>query len=360
MTTSITTDSHHEAAARDLDRYLRVLAGPDPGARLLEVRFRLRGGGMGREFVPASGVPLAAAIIRRLAPVTDVYVGVALRSRRAGGREAIDRCRLAFVEIDAPDGRARLERFVHSPTMLIASGTVGHLHAYWALQAAAGVLEIECANRRLAHCLSGDPACVDAARILRPPFTLNHKRQPPTPVQLVALHPERRCALEELVGELEDPPGEPRLGAARAPRSAEHPLDRMLLAIAAGEYVQRLVGLEANRAGKVACPFHDDRDPSLQLYEDGSWYCFACRIGGTIYDFAARLWGGQTKGRGFLELRARLAHELKCQPRRVDAADRHRTLPTQQKCFVMTIPPLDPSTGNLPTGITRGDVGGAR
>ena len=52
---------------------------------------------------------------------------------------------------------------------------------------------------------------------------------------------------------------------------------------------------------------HDDHDPSLQLYEDGTFYCYGCRAGGSIYDFAARLWGLDTKGRAFLELRARLA-----------------------------------------------------
>jgi hypothetical protein len=55
---------------------------------------------------------------------------------------------------------------------------------------------------------------------------------------------------------------------------------------------------------------HDDRVPSLQLYGDGSWYCFGCRQGGTIYDFAGLLWLTGTKDRAFLELRARLAQLL--------------------------------------------------
>jgi hypothetical protein len=60
---------------------------------------------------------------------------------------------------------------------------------------------------------------------------------------------------------------------------------------------------------------HHDDTPSLQLYQDGTWCCFAPhgeegRIGGSIYDFAARLWDVDTKGRAFLELRARLADTL--------------------------------------------------
>ena len=96
------------AGAEALDSYLRVLAGPAPGARLLEIRFALRHRDMGRLFIAAHSAPGASRLIQRLASRTDVYVGVCLRSRRAGGRNAIDRSHLAFVEIDAPDALDRL------------------------------------------------------------------------------------------------------------------------------------------------------------------------------------------------------------------------------------------------------------
>jgi hypothetical protein len=61
----------------------------------------------------------------------------------------------------------------------------------------------------------------------------------------------------------------------------------------------------------VTTGFHDDHTPSLQLYEDGTWYCYgACKAGGSIFDFASRLWQVETKNRDFLKLRARLADEL--------------------------------------------------
>jgi hypothetical protein len=69
-----------------------------------------------------------------------------------------------------------------------------------------------------------------------------------------------------------------------------------------------LAGLEADRGGKVRCPFHDpDRTPSLQLYDDGSWYCFGCRRGGSIYQFAALLWNVAHTRRSPIELRSSLA-----------------------------------------------------
>jgi hypothetical protein len=112
------------ADAQALDSYLRVLAGLSPGARLLEIRFALRHRDMGRVFIAAHSAPGATRLIRRLAARTDVYIGVCLRTRRAGGRDAIDRSHLAFVEIDAPDALDRLHAFPHPPSMIISSGVI--------------------------------------------------------------------------------------------------------------------------------------------------------------------------------------------------------------------------------------------
>ena len=52
----------------------------------------------------------------------------------------------------------------------------------------------------------------------------------------------------------------------------------------AGEY-----GLHLERAGsnfKALCPFHDDHNPSLNLYPDKQTYkCWACNAGGDVFDF---------------------------------------------------------------------------
>ena len=133
--------------AQALDRYLRMIAGPTPGARLLEIRFALRHRDMGRLFIAAHSPPGASRLIRRLAVRTDVYVGVCLRNGRSGGRDAIDRAHLAFVEIDTPDALDRLRAFRHPATAIISSGSAGHMHAYFALSAPVTVPELEQAKR---------------------------------------------------------------------------------------------------------------------------------------------------------------------------------------------------------------------
>ena len=47
-------------------------------------------------------------------------------------------------------------------------------------------------------------------------------------------------------------------------------------------------GLQANRAGMVRCPFHDDHTPSLKLNED-YFYCFGCGAGGDVVSLTAQL-----------------------------------------------------------------------
>jgi len=88
----------------------------------------------------------------------------------------------------------------------------------------------------------------------------------------------------------------------------------VLLEIEPVVYVEKLADVEVPRRGIISCPFpgHDDHHPSFKVYrepERGVW-CFACNRGGSIYDFAAALWGYETRGKPFKELRSRLAKEL--------------------------------------------------
>jgi len=85
-----------------LDTFLQLLAGSDPGERLLEVRYRPPNGetGMWRRFIPARNLRAAAGFIAWYGARSDTYVGVLLRDRPRGGRDAVSRSHLLFVEID--------------------------------------------------------------------------------------------------------------------------------------------------------------------------------------------------------------------------------------------------------------------
>lgn len=298
--------------AQELLLYLRMLTGEPRPSRFFDVRWATPAGGMNRRFVSAVRIHDAARLITRLAFRTDVYVGVALRDgRTSGGKSAIGGSHLLYIECDDPGAGERLHGFACSPTMIVASGSPGHLHIYWCLHERASAIQVQSANRRLAQALQGDPASVDIARLLRAPSSMNHKHSPPVAVRLLEYDTDARYALRELTSiPPEDPYPEGGPAARPACQSARRTaLDRELLAIGAAEYVRVLAGIEPNPAGKVLCPFHTETVPSLQLYPDGSFYCFGsgCRKGGTIYDFAAAKWGTGTSGRDFLELRRRLA-----------------------------------------------------
>jgi len=50
------------------------------------------------------------------------------------------------------------------------------------------------------------------------------------------------------------------------------------------------LGLRWPRSGKMSCPLHKDRTPSLQLYQD-SYYCFSCSATGDAYGLIAIVTG---------------------------------------------------------------------
>jgi hypothetical protein len=294
--------------------YLRMIAGERAESRFFDVRWRRSTGPMRRRFFTVRALAEAQRTIALLAAANDVYVGVALRDADThGGRASISGAQVLWVESDDPETALRLLPFEYPPAMAVASGSPGHLQLYWRVDAPCHVAALESANRRLALALSGDPASTDAARILRPPGTLNHKHDPPRRVEILAYRPGNTVTLKQLLKGLPpDPePGSRQAGASprELPRS---PVDRALLAIPSSEYVRVLAGRTPNREGKVCCPFHQDSRPSLQLYPDGGFYCFGsgCGRGGTIFDFAAHLWDIPPRGAGFRELRRRLSERF--------------------------------------------------
>jgi len=277
--------------------YLNALYADAPEGSFVELRYRTRTA-MRRTFHPAPDRDTITAEITARAPATDVYVGVIPRRRRSGGREdLVDAARVLWTDCDSLRSVSALNEFVPQPSITVASGTASNLHAYWLLSEPAGLADIEQGNRRLAARLGADAACADAARILRPP-SLNHKHRPPAAARLEQCSPERRYLISDVVGEL---------GLDRLHRPDRAPVldnDDPLRSIPPAVYIERLAGTAVPRHRKIRCPFHDDRTPSLHVYQDADrgWYCFGCARGGSIYDFASHLWRLDTRGVTFNQL----------------------------------------------------------
>jgi len=296
-------------SADPLATYLGCLFGAEPSGAFLEVRWRLPDRSrMGQLWSPVEHRETAIDSIRSIGARTDCYVGCAPRNRRYGGRDAVDRAHVVWADCDSPESLAALERFEPAPSMVILSGA--GRHAYWSLWPPAETAEVERSNRRLAHALGADVLATDAARILRPPDTFNFKTGERVPVEVEDLAVEV-YALEQVAGDLADPPATAERPSG-APLAAPADLHDPLAAIPPPLYVELLTGRERGRDGKIACPFHDDRTPSLEVYDDPAdgWFCFGCERGGTIIDFGAALYGIEPRGASFGELRRRLAAGL--------------------------------------------------
>lgn len=293
-----------------LGTYLYCLFGVEPDGAQVELRWRLwRGCGMGREFVPVRH-PRLADVIRARGRTTDVYVGVAPRSRQEGTREAVEHCHVLFVDCDTPASIAALDAFDPAPSMVVSSGS--GLHAYWSLWPPANPDQLEGGNRRLAFHLGADMRATDAARILRPPGTFNHKSGTPIAVEMEAVRFDI-FTVEDVVGRLSDPPAR---GASPGRTSTPYQGTDALGEIAPAVYMESLTGLVPDAAGKVCCPLpgHEDATPSCQVYPDADrgWFCFGCERGGRIYDLAALLGGYRLPLRGadFLAVRGVLTEHL--------------------------------------------------
>lgn len=50
----------------------------------------------------------------------------------------------------------------------------------------------------------------------------------------------------------------------------------------------KFYGLQISHSGMACCPFHDDKTPSLKIYED-NYYCFGCGSTGDCTGFTAKL-----------------------------------------------------------------------
>src|SRR5438093_9621009 len=125
-----TGSASHATAAR----FLAALAGDTGAGELLELRYRLDDGQrMGQLFDRPSHLRGMATRALALGRRTDVYVGCAPRTRRHGGRDAVQRAFVLWADCDGEDAVRALERFDPKPSIIVASGTGTNCHAYWPL-----------------------------------------------------------------------------------------------------------------------------------------------------------------------------------------------------------------------------------
>lgn len=90
--------------------------------------------------------------------------------------------------------------------------------------------------------------------------------------------------------------------------------------IPTSEYVHALTGTEVEPGRRANCPFpdHEDhsRDFSVTRNDPSGFHCYGCNRGGTIFQFAAILWGYALplRGENFRAVRSRLLNELGMTP----------------------------------------------
>ena len=285
------------------ERFLGALFAHAPKEAFVELRVR-RGTRMAQSFHRVAAARELAAEAAAHATRHDVYMGVIARRRQRGGRrDLVPDASVIWVDCDDAAAVRALERFEPAPNIVVAS-SASNRHAYWLLAERIPLEEIEQINRGLALVLGADLRACDAARILRPPGTANWKSGCPAPVRLLAFEPRERLGVREISRCLPHDRAH-RVAMRRGPRARADTQSDPLLQIAPREYVERLTGSVAGRDRKLRCPFHDDNTPSLHVFEEPErgWFCFGCGRGGSIYDFAAMLWGRGLRGAEFVRLR---------------------------------------------------------
>src|SRR5205807_339448 len=148
--------------------------GNEPPTSLFEVRSK-RPAGMAQVFVPVRELDRATSAILNRAQLTDVYIGAAPRTRESGSAAAVESVSCLWVDADSPSAVARLWEFRPLPSIVVRSGTAGNRHGWWPLRQPISPAHAVRANRRLALAVGADRAATDAARIMRPVGSRNHK-----------------------------------------------------------------------------------------------------------------------------------------------------------------------------------------
>ncbi|HME03340.1 MAG TPA: CHC2 zinc finger domain-containing protein [Solirubrobacteraceae bacterium] len=282
---------------------LATFAGNEPDGSFLEVR-PLKP--LGRQvFVPVRELGAVVDVVMALRERHEVFVSACPRTAPAGTAEHVEHCWCPLADCDTPEAVQAVQDFRPLPS-LVSATSLGRFHTYWPLRRALPSAEAVTAKLQLAAALGADVKCADAARVMRAVGSYNRKGETPTPVHCVRLELDVFDP-EDVVGDLPLLPTPPP-----ARKRIELPTGDALERIPATEYAPLLTGRELGRDGKMLCPFHEERSPSLHCYPEPEqgWVCFGCELGGSIVDFGAVLYGIEPRGRGYYEIRERLTADL--------------------------------------------------
>jgi hypothetical protein len=197
-----------------------AIAGDEPPSSFFELR-PLDPAGR-QEFIPVRDLGAVMGRIAVLRERHQVYLGAAPRTREAGTADAIERAWCVWADCDSEESVSLLRAFRPLPSIVVKSGTGGHLHAWWPLHKSVIPRWAERANRRLAHRLKADRASTDVARIMRPIISVNRKTQPATVVECVRLELDV-FELRDVVGGLPDPPAKAAMPVSGHPNPSRDP-----------------------------------------------------------------------------------------------------------------------------------------
>lgn len=122
-------------------------------------------------------------------PALDVYYSPALFAYASPKRESVLGSRVLWVDFDGNAPTSWDDNsLAPEPTLRIQSSIPGHEHCYWLLDTFLDDPSLlEERNRSLAYALHADTSGWDADQILRPPFTMNRKRDKEVTVKSVLL-----------------------------------------------------------------------------------------------------------------------------------------------------------------------------
>jgi hypothetical protein len=105
----------------------------------------------------------------------ELYLGPATFKIKDAHKEYVNHTNVVWTEFDgnSPDW----SEFPGEPSLIVQSSMEGHTHVYWKLsEPLSGAQAIEEITRRITYNFNADTSAWDATQVLRPPGTVNYKR----------------------------------------------------------------------------------------------------------------------------------------------------------------------------------------